>query len=147
MSPEAVRLHAIVAWIATLALFAAAWAQATRRRGSVLIGATAAVLVIVTSAHGLSLHDAFRAHVRQKLFLSSAALGWLFERKLHLAFGATLLAASALATAIVWARADARGDAALVKDLRRASVIAWSASALLALSAAIASAIARSRIF
>lgn len=146
MSLEALRslarLHALVAWLATAALFAALLAHAGRRRGRALVSTVAAALVIATSALGVSLHDGFRARVRQKLFLASATLGWLFERKLHLAFGATLLAVSALATAALLSRAEARGDALLVKDLRRASLIAWSASALLALAASIASAIA-----
>ena len=136
------RLHAWVAWLATAALAIAAVAHARGRRGATAVGAIAAVLVLATSALGLAMHDGYRARLRQKLFLASMTLGWLFERKQHLAFGAALLAVSAATTSIAERRA---ADGSLARELRRAALIGWIASATLAIAASCASAIVARR--
>jgi hypothetical protein len=142
MSLEALRslarLHAWTAWLATLALGIAALLHARGRRGSSAMGAIAAALVLATSAIGLAMHDGYRARIRQKLFIASTTLGWLFERKQHLAFGATLLAVSATASSFAALRAV---DRVFARELRRAALVGWVASAALALAASSASAI------
>ncbi len=143
MSPEALRslahVHAIVAWIATAALMVTAALLALReraRRAWVASGIAAAALVITTSGIGLALHDAYRARLRQRLFVASPSLGWLFERKLHAAFAATLLAVGGLALLVGMARAPRAA-----RDLRRSARLAWTLAAALAIFASIASAI------
>jgi hypothetical protein len=135
------RAHAWTAWAATAALIAAAWIFATsapprRTRG---VGAVATALVVATAALGWALHDPYRARLRQKLFLTVPSLGWLFERKLHAAFAAVLLAVGALAMQRLL---EPRNDGgSLSRDLTRGAVLAWTASAVLALAASVASAI------
>jgi hypothetical protein len=135
------RAHAWTAWAATAALIAAAWIFATsapprRPRG---VGALAMALVVATAALGFALHDPYRSRLRQKLFLTMPSFGWLFERKLHAAFAAVLLALGALAIQrLLEHRSD---DGAMSRDLTRSAVLAWTASAALALAASVASAI------
>jgi hypothetical protein len=136
------QLHAVVAWAATAALVAAAWVCArgkAPRRWALGAGAAAIGLAVVAAGLGVALHVTYRAKLRQRLFIDSPALGWLFERKLHVAFAALLLGVSALATSalLAWGAPDAPG----ARELRRSAALAWGASAALALAASIASAI------
>jgi hypothetical protein len=62
--------------------------------------------------------------LRQAIFIAAPAVGWLFERKEHLAFGAVLLAwAGAAAYAAAW-RARAETSAHLFVFAWRAYVAA-----------------------
>lgn len=140
------RLHAAVAWLATAALPAAAWSGRRAQRGAAWIGAAAAALVLAAGGLGLALDDDYRSRVRQRLFLASPSLGWLFERKQHLAFGAIALGVSAAATLAALRRVEARpGSEALARELRRSATTACAAAALLALAASVASAIVAHR--
>jgi adenylosuccinate lyase len=142
------RLHGVAAWLATVTLIAAAWAQASgrARRLTVALGAAAATLALAAGGLGFALHDGYRARIRQKLFLQSATLGWLFERKQHLAFAAVLLAVAAAAITIATRRLEARpGAEAVTHELKRASTFAWSAAAVLALTASVTSVIVAGR--
>lgn len=149
MSPEALRslarVHGIASWAATAALLAAAWVFSSGRAPQLrrVVSGVAVVLVLAAAGLGVALHDPYRARLRQRLFLSSPALGWLFERKQHFAFAAVLLALGALAVVV---RLD-RGPAGVpgARDLRRAALLAWAASAALALAASIASVIVAGR--
>lgn len=142
------RIHAAAAWISAAGLGAVAWALARGREARrIAIGAAAAIAgLLVAGATGLALHDPYRAKLRQRLFLDAPALGWLFERKQHLAFGALALGVGAAATLEALRRIEARpADAALARDLRRSAALAWIAAAALSLAAAIASAIVARR--
>ncbi len=100
------------------------------------------MLLLVASGLGLALHDTYRAKLRQRLFIGTPSLGWLFERKLHVAFAATLLGVGALATLARLDRARLDGAGAQERrDLARGAALAWGASAVLALAASVASAI------
>lgn len=153
MSLEALRLleraHAILAWIATIALLISA-VLALRRgpstRGLLGAGALGGALLLGTGALGLLLDEGYRSRLRQRLFLSSPDLGWLFERKLHLAFGAALLFVAGLASLLAFRRAAPSAERS--RALARAAKLGLAASALLALLASIASAlVARRAIF
>jgi hypothetical protein len=135
-------VHAVVAWLASVALVASAAAFAAgdrARRAARWLGAIATALVIGAGGLGFALHDPYRARLRQKLFLASPSLGWWFERKHHAAFAAILLAVSALAARAWMSRAES--DARLAPDLRRSALLASIASATLALLASIVSTI------
>jgi hypothetical protein len=140
------RAHAILAWLATAAIVAAlVIARRPARRAAVIAGAVASALVVSASALGIALHDPYRSRLRQRLFVASSALGWLFERKQHLAFGAVLLGLGALAALSASRRVDDAPNGAASRDLARAAWIAWLASALFALAASIASTIVARR--
>jgi hypothetical protein len=152
VSPAALRwlerVHAIVAWAATVALLGAAFLGARARplfprRAARIAGATAVGLLGAAGGLGLALHEPYRERLRQRLFLGAPALGWLFERKQSAAFAAVLLAVSALATRAYLERVGPAAPGA--RDLRRSAALAWTASAALALAASIASAIVARR--
>lgn len=140
MSPAAVHLvaraHAVVAWVATAALIVALplLLVARRRRTTLAISAAAALAITLTGALGALLDAPYRSRIRQHLFGQSPALGWLFERKEHLAFGAILLAWAALSTLVA---ARISRDPARAGDLHAAARVAAIASAGLALAAAV----------
>ena len=147
MSPEALRslerLHGALAWGATAAIAVAAWLFVRGAHTRRAAGAAAVVLVLGASGLGLALHDPYRARLRQRLFIEAPRIGWLFERKLHLAFAAVLLSLCALSLTL---RRDRGPEGDIVgRDLRRAAALGWAASAVLALAASIASAIVAGR--
>jgi len=128
-------LHAALAGIATLAALAAAAACLVRRAWFPRAALAAAVAMFLAFASGMRLDAAFRSFARQRLFVASSALGWLFERKLHASFaalGLSLVAACAIAASTKLAP-EARPDA------RRAAVLASLAAAAFALFATVAS--------
>jgi len=138
------RLHAVAAWAATAALVGAVWMSArAQRRAAQVAGAVAVGLVVVAGGLGLALHDPYRARLRQRLFVEAPSLGWLFERKQSLAFAAVLLAVCALAATV--RRARGSGDPVEERDLARSAALAWSAAAVLALAASVASAVVARR--
>lgn len=103
-----------------------------------------AILLAATAASGLALHEPYQRRLRQRIFLQSPRIGWLFERKEHLAFGAVLLAFCAFAALAAAELRDRRRNAApdaITRDLHSAIVRAYATSALLAAAAAVASAI------
>lgn len=156
--------HGVLAWIGVAALALAAWLVARRSPGgparalTLAVAAAATSLLSITGALGFLLHAPYQSRLRQRIFLQSPAMGWLFERKEHLAFGSLGLAWCALA-AILALRARARRRRPLVTppsasperpdpvafELRRAALWAYAASALLAAAAAIASALVARR--
>jgi hypothetical protein len=144
--------HAFSAWLSTaaLVLFAALLAarRLTRTNLSVWAAAAVTLLLSLSGALGAMLHLPYRLQLRQRIFLHSRELGWLFERKQHLAFGALLLAwsglcallAGRLALASKHSAAQARG-----RELYRAAAVAYIASALFAAVASVASAVVSAR--
>jgi len=138
------RAHAVVAWLATAALVVAAPRLIGRRRDRVTLAIAAAAALGITIAGGLGvlLEAAYRSQIRQQLFVRSPALGWLFERKEHLAFGAILLAWCALSTT---AAARITREPERAKDLQRAARLAGITAAALALAASVMSAIVARR--
>jgi hypothetical protein len=105
--------HAVIAWAAVVSLVAASWIIARRRpprRGGLAAGGAALALVIAAVATGIALHDPYRARLRQRLFVRSMRLGWLFEQKQHLAFAALLFAVAAAASLGALALAECRGS-------------------------------------
>jgi hypothetical protein len=143
VTPETLRLveraHALAAWAATVAivLVALQLLRAGRcARGSRALGGLAVLLLVVGASSGMALHDPYRLRIRQRLFVHSTALGWLFERKQHAAFAAVLFGVCALASHLRLARQ--RGPEAEAR-LARTVALAWSAGAALAVAASIAS--------
>jgi hypothetical protein len=148
LSPETLHLvaqaHAVAAWIATAALVVALPRLIRRRRDRVTLAVSAAAALGITIAGGLGvlLEATYRSKIRQRLFVRSPSLGWLFERKEHLAFGAILLAWCALSTVVA---ARITRDPERAGDLERAARLAGIAAAGLALAASVMAAIVARR--
>ena len=144
--------HALGAWASTAALILVAGLLAARMRTKTNLVAWAAALatflVSLSGALGALLHLPYRLQLRQRIFLHSRELGWLFERKQHLAFGAVLLACGGLVALLASRLAAASNEAAAqdrARELHRAALAAYIASALFAAVASVASAIVAAR--
>lgn len=113
---EPVRLlehvHGHLGWLAAGALLHPAILLRNRRRKAHLSVGLAAGFVTATGALGAYLYAPYRDNVKQQLFIHAPEVGYLFERKEHLAFGAVLLAwAGAIAyTAATRAEEPLRGS-------------------------------------
>jgi hypothetical protein len=125
-----VQIHGALAWVSLAALAAAVFAVWRRRPRGALLVALAASLGVATFVTGAMMHLPFQVKLRQRLFLASVTLGWLFERKEHAAFGA--LALSLGGVLALWAsRLAERGGGEAAKaapELRRAGALALSAA-------------------
>jgi hypothetical protein len=138
-----VAAHGALAWAAVAATAGALIAVGRRWKGGAAIGGVAAALTAATFVTGALMHPPFQARLRQRLFLASAALGWLFERKEHAAFGALALSMCG-AAALGAARLAGRSDEETARWLRRAGAIAMGcALALEALAIGVSIAAAR----
>ena len=63
-----------------------------RKRRAHRAVALATAAVTIGAAGGAWLYVAYRAHLKQQIFIHAPAFGYLFERKEHLAFGSVVLA-------------------------------------------------------
>jgi hypothetical protein len=140
------RAHGALAWVGTAGLVVAGalprFTNTMSRRARVTWLAIATGLLVAATALGFVLHDPFRFRLRQRLFIASPALGWLFERKQHAAFASVLLSVCALAAL---ARRERIGPGSEADALRGAASAAWVASVVLALAASIASVVVARR--
>lgn len=96
--------HTLAAWCATLALVGWAALRVGPPRPSrtrLPIAAAVATLVLLAATSGVPLLEAFELHRRQPLFVKSATLGWLFERKLHASLAAPAFALAAVASSVL----------------------------------------------
>jgi hypothetical protein len=85
-------IHGHLGWLSAAALLHPAILLANRRRKAHLSVGLAAGFVTATGAIGAYLYAPYRDNVKQQLFIHTPEVGYLFERKEHLAFGAVLLA-------------------------------------------------------
>jgi hypothetical protein len=127
-------LHGHVGWLAAVALVHPAILLRRHERRAHLSVALAVTLVTLAGGIGASLYPSYRERLRQEIFVQAPSLGYLFERKEHLAFGAILLAwVGALSYAAALGNADVGGRDAL----RKAAHWSFVASALLGVVAAL----------
>ncbi len=98
--------HGHVGWLAAAALAHPAWLlrRPVRRLSKVAVAATALITLPALSA--LAIYPAYRASLKQALFVRAAHLGWMFERKEHLGLGAVALAWAGLALHLASIRAE-----------------------------------------
>lgn len=154
MTVEALRriasVHGLLAWLSAALLGLAAGLLARRspapyKKPALAVSALATALAALVNGLGMLLHEPYLNRLRQRIFVKDPALGWLFERKEHFAFGSLGLALSALASLAALALLERRlarpGAPAsiLAPSLRRAALTAYAASAGLALAACILS--------
>lgn len=127
-------VHGHLGWLAAIALVHPAILLRRHERRAHLSVALAVCVVTFAGALGASLYPAYRERLRQPIFAQAPGVGFLFERKEHLAFGAVLLAwVGALAYAAAFRYADVGGRDAL----RKAAHWSFVASALLGVMTAL----------
>jgi hypothetical protein len=125
-------LHGHAGWLAAAALVHPAILLRTPTRRAHLSVLLATLTVTLAAAFGVTIYPLYSSRLRQAIFVSAPTIGWLFERKEHLAFGAVLLAwAGAAAYVAAW-----RADDALSGPLRAFAWRAFVAAAALAVAVA-----------
>lgn len=125
-------IHGHLGWLAAIALVhPAILLRNPRRKAHLSVGLGVGVISAVFTI-GCVIYPAYRDRLRQVIFQKAPAVGYLFERKEHLAFGALLLAwAGALAYAGAFAL---QGEARL--SLRKGAHWAFVGAAVLAVATA-----------
>jgi hypothetical protein len=85
-------LHGHLGWLAAIALVhPAVLLRRTQRRAHLSVGLAVAA-VTLAAVIGVAMYPAYRDTLRQPIFAGSAPLGYLFERKEHLAFATVMFA-------------------------------------------------------
>ena len=85
-------LHGHAGWLSAAALVhPAVLLRKPRRKAPWSVGVAAALTTLVCVAGGL-IYGPYRDKLKQHIFQTAPTIGWLFERKEHLAFGALLFA-------------------------------------------------------
>jgi hypothetical protein len=84
-------VHGHLGWLAVLALAHPAVLLRNHRRRAHLSVSLAVGVSTLAAAIGVWLYGPYREKLRQSIFISAPGVGYLFERKEHLAFAAVLL--------------------------------------------------------
>lgn len=134
LDPTRIRehLHGHLGWLAVLALAHPAVLLRDHRRRAHLSVALAVGVSTLAGVLGVSIYGPYRERLRQPIFASARSLGYLFERKEHLAFAAVLLGWAGAAS--YFGAIGAQGD--VREPLRLAAHWAFLASMACALIAA-----------
>jgi hypothetical protein len=127
-------LHGHLGWLAAIALVHPAVFLRGRERPAHLSVTLSVVLATLAGALGASLYPAYREKLRQVLFVQSPGVGYLFERKEHLAFGAVVLA---WVGALSYAASFEQTDVGIRNAMRKAAHWSFVASALLSMATAL----------
>jgi hypothetical protein len=125
-------IHGHLGWLAAAALVHPAIVLRTPGRRAHAAVCIAVVLPSAAGGLGGWLYVAYRERLRQGIFVNAPAMGYLFERKEHLAFGAIALAWSAGLAYAVSRRTPTHREA-----LHRYAHRAFMVASLLALTVAI----------
>jgi hypothetical protein len=85
-------VHGHIGWLAAIALVHPAILLRRTKRKAHLSVAFAVGIATLAGGLGAAMYGEYRDRLRQPIFQHAPAIGYLFERKEHLAFGAILLA-------------------------------------------------------
>ncbi|MEO8799893.1 MAG: hypothetical protein ABI551_18500 [Polyangiaceae bacterium] len=127
-------LHGHLGWLAAAILVHPAIVLRRRIEADWAVG-SAVAFVTIAGALGASLYPAYRERLKQTIFQQSPTVGYLFERKEHLAFAAVALAWVG-GLAYLTARTLPKDHADLRPPLQKAAHASFVLAAALALSVA-----------
>jgi hypothetical protein len=85
-------IHGHLGWLSVAALLHPAILLRQTKRRSGLSVALATGFVVVTALFGGCIYPHYRDRIKQHIFIEAPKLGWMFERKEHLAVGAVAFA-------------------------------------------------------
>lgn len=86
------RIHGHLGWLCVIALLhPAIFLRNPKRRARLAVSLTTG-LVTVTALFGAYIYPEYRNRIKQHIFIELPWLGWMFERKEHLAVGAVAFA-------------------------------------------------------
>lgn len=126
------RLHGHLGALAVVALLhPVVLLRDPRRRASWSVG-LATALVSSVFAGGIALYPAYRAQLKRSIFVDAPTLGWMFERKEHLAFAAMAFAWAGCAAHLAAWRAEGPARERLARLAHRAFAAAFACAATVA---------------
>ena len=128
-------VHGHLGWMSVAVLIHPAIVLWRKPRADWAVGLALAFTTVVAGL-GVSLYGPYREKIKQSLFIASPKIGFFFERKEHLAFGAVALAWVGALAYFAGRVKSTELDPPLRESLRQASRTAFLASAALALVAA-----------
>lgn len=128
-------VHGHLGWLSAAALLHPAWMLRRPLRKLSLVTVASTVLVSLPLLTALLIYPAYRASLKQGVFVRTPTVGWMFERKEHLAIGAVALAWAGLALHVASLQvegAETRGQLARGAHLAFvvAAVLTWAVAAL-----------------
>jgi len=127
------QFHGHLGWLAAAALLHPAILLRNPKRKAGLAVSLSLGLVSAGALSGALLYPTYRERLKPILFQTAPLVGWMFERKEHLAFGAAMLAWVGIFTAVAGRRTQEEG---LRLRLARASHRAFVAAAAMAIATA-----------
>jgi hypothetical protein len=127
------RVHGHLGWLTVAALSHPAILLRNPKRRAPLATALATAGAVATAALGALIYPEYRARLKQPIFVEARALGWVFERKEHLAVGAVSFALIGCIAHLGAAAFEGEGTRLLTARLaHRAFVVAFVLSAIVA---------------
>lgn len=126
-------VHGHLGWLAAATLVHPAVVLRSRTRRAPWAVGVSTAFVTVASGLGVWIYVAYRERLKQGIFLHAPAIGFMFERKEHLAFGAVVLAWAGAAAYFAAPRATPK----MRETLRTIAFRAFCASAALAVLVAL----------
>jgi hypothetical protein len=127
-------VHGHLGWLSVAALLHPAILLRNARRRARLSVSLATGFVLVTAVLGATIYPLYRERIKQHLFIEAPRIGWMFERKEHLAVGAVAFAVAGCAAHLTAPLvADERIHRTLAVVAHRAFLVAFA----LALTAAV----------
>jgi len=134
MSLDPLRLlehvHGHLGWLSAAALVHPAIVLRSPKRRAHLAVGLGTTLATVAAAIGAWLYVSYREKLRQGIFLHAPAIGLLFERKEHLAFGAVVLAWAGAGAYVAATRAE-EGRRGALRTIAHRAFVASAAFAVL----------------
>lgn len=85
-------VHGHLGWLAVAALLHPAIILRDPKRRARLSVTLATALVVTTASLGAWIYPDYRVQLKKRIFIESASVGWMFERKEHLAIAAVAFA-------------------------------------------------------
>jgi hypothetical protein len=85
-------IHGHLGWLSVAALFHPAVLLRNTKRRARLSVSLATGLVVVTALLGGYIYPLYRDRIKQHIFIEAPRIGWMFERKEHIAVGAVSFA-------------------------------------------------------
>jgi hypothetical protein len=86
------RIHGHLGWLSVAALLHPAILLKQPRRRATLAVSLTTLSVVATALLGGAIYPSYRDRLKQHIFIEAPKVGWLFERKEHLAVGVVGLA-------------------------------------------------------
>jgi hypothetical protein len=86
------RIHGHLGWLSVVALLPPTILLRNPKRRARLAVSLTTLVVVATAWLGVTIYPEYRSRIKQHIFIEVPKLGWMFERKEHLAVGAVAMA-------------------------------------------------------